>query len=100
MPDAGYVGAMEDGDTVQEISDAQVADAVARVLDEAGVDLDTLREHYQRGRFDTEKQRRAWFTVSGLLGEAVDVSSMKPELVTTDDGRQMWRVPLREEFEV
>lgn len=49
-----------------EISDAELEDAVARTIEGIGVDLNTLRQYAQRGRFDTERQRRAWFAISGL----------------------------------
>ena len=73
MPGWYVVGMVDEDavDTVQEISDAEVEAAVARTLDDIGIDLDTLRKFAQRGRFDTEKQRRAWFLISGLLGDAV-----------------------------
>lgn len=53
-------------DTIQEISDAEIEAAVARILDDIGIDLDTLQHFAQRGRFDTDRQRRAWFLISGL----------------------------------
>lgn len=52
--------------SVDEISDAEVEDAVAQMVEGIGIDLDTLRKFAERGRFDTESQRRAWFVISGL----------------------------------
>lgn len=52
--------------TVEEISDAQIEAAVTRILEDIGIDLETLTAYYMRGRFDTEAQRRAWFLISGL----------------------------------
>jgi hypothetical protein len=54
------------GQTVETITDEEVAALVAETLAETGVDLETLRSYATRGRFDTERQRRAWFLISGL----------------------------------
>lgn len=52
--------------SAEEISDAEVEAAVARTIEGIGIDLATLRRYAERGRFDTESQRRAWFVISGL----------------------------------
>lgn len=54
-----------DGAT-ETISDEEVDALVDQTLEQLGVDLGTLRSYAQRGRFDTESQRRAWFLISGL----------------------------------
>lgn len=53
-------------DSADVISDEEVEALVSRTIAEIGIDLATLRAFAERGRFDTERQRRAWFLISGL----------------------------------
>lgn len=53
-------------DEVDEISDEEVDRVVETTLEELGISLSTLREFAERGRFDNERQRRAWFLISAL----------------------------------
>jgi hypothetical protein len=48
------------------MTDIEVDAAVLTITQLAGVTLDELHAMHERGRFDTEAQRRAWFVVSGL----------------------------------
>jgi hypothetical protein len=48
------------------MTDIEVDTAVLAIARLAGVTLDELHAMHERGRFDTEAQRRAWFAVSGL----------------------------------
>lgn len=51
---------------IDEISDEEVDQVVQTTLEQLGVSLPTLREYAERGRFDNERQRRAWFLISAL----------------------------------
>ena len=51
---------------IEVIDDGEIDKAVDSTLADAAVDMDTLRSFAERGRFDTEKQRRAWFLIRGL----------------------------------
>ncbi len=53
-------------DEVDEISDEEVDRVVETTLEQIGISLSTLRDYAERGRFDNESQRRAWFLISGL----------------------------------
>lgn len=53
-------------DEVDEISDEEVDQVVETTLEQLGISLSTLRDYAERGRFDNESQRRAWFLISGL----------------------------------
>ena len=39
---------------------------LAKVLTNAGTTVEALRRQGREGRFETEKERRAWFVVAGL----------------------------------
>ncbi|HBX76265.1 MAG TPA: hypothetical protein DEG43_01335 [Acidimicrobiaceae bacterium] len=53
-------------DSSDSITDEEVDALVDETVRVTGVDLATLREFAERGRFDTEAQRRAWFLITGL----------------------------------
>lgn len=53
-------------DLDQSITEAELDDLVEATLTEIGLDLDGLRHHAEIGRFESEKQRRAWFVIRGL----------------------------------
>lgn len=48
------------------VTDEELDEIVAQALRDADTDLESLRAHAAAGRFDSERQRRAWFVVSGL----------------------------------
>jgi hypothetical protein len=52
---------------VIELTDDDLRDAVQNALDSAGVTLEELQDQAQRGRFETEDARLAWFVVSSIL---------------------------------
>ena len=52
---------------VQELEDeAELDQLIEATLRGAGVKIADLRDQAHRGRFDSEKQRRAWFVIEGL----------------------------------
>ena len=48
------------------ISDVELDVVIQAILDDVGTDIPGLRESARVGRFKTEAQRRAWFTINGL----------------------------------
>lgn len=55
-----------DDDVVQYISDEELDALVSGVLADCGVTIQELRGQAELGRFDSEKNRRAWFAISGF----------------------------------
>jgi hypothetical protein len=51
---------------VHRATDADVAAAVAKVLESAGLTLDELSEQARTGRFESDRARRAWFLVTAV----------------------------------
>ena len=54
-------------DQVESLTDDDVAEAVKAILESEGVTLDQLIAQARSGRFTTESQRRAWFSIDGLI---------------------------------
>lgn len=61
-----YVARKGEDGLAEILTEEEVDAIVDKVLEEADIDLETLEEYNLRGRFDTDKQRRAWFMVKGL----------------------------------
>jgi hypothetical protein len=55
-----------DQTNVEEVSEEQIDAFIASLPSLIGVDIETLREFAKRGSFETEQQRRTWFTIAGL----------------------------------
>lgn len=55
-----------DTDLHETTNEEELDALVDGTLAEAGVDLAELRRQAHEGRFDTEKNRRAWFVIDGL----------------------------------
>lgn len=54
-------------DQVETLTETDVAEAVQAILDSEGVTLAQLIAQARSGRFATESQRRAWFSIDGLV---------------------------------
>jgi len=53
---------------ISYIEDVDLAEAISRVLSDAGVDsLEHLRSQAKAGRFESGRARRAWFVLANLV---------------------------------
>ena len=52
---------------VEALTAADVEAAVKAILAKEGVTLEQLVAQARAGRFETESQRRAWFSIDGLV---------------------------------
>lgn len=53
------------------VDEEEVRAEIARVLEEAGVTLEELREQAEASRFRDESARLAWFVVSPFVADSV-----------------------------
>ncbi len=51
---------------VHHITEEELDVLIEKTLKDAGVELEELRRQAKLGRFESDKLRRTWFSVSGL----------------------------------